>query len=348
MKNRNLPSKSKSQRIVEFEFEANDYAPFQALPPLIGKAAYDYGEGERAPKFVDIRYSVTGPTIQKLLKALHSDDSDCKNAFLELIESLRNEPLYLAHPYVMVLIKRMYSNIHSFMPIDTSRSDEILCRLVQAWAEGITLHKLVISRAKPKRLPKSGRPMEMFPKLKEREGWKDTPASAKAFSQSRGFLRDYLKLSHRLKQAVPWKAECIAFRANDRGTVRRVAPAVETVFEEFKAKEGYLGRSVSTKEALQDSIKNKSPRDWLTCCLLSTLTIYPLPGRAKLTPGLVRKTFETLRKDMDAQSWELFKGCCGVQEIDQTKYPSRARDVTAEDRREALRSLAAESRKNRC
>ncbi len=280
------------------------------IPAAVYQAAVEFSKGKSLDELQVISPDPFGGTadtdsaIRTFLKTLLEEGSDAALGTLE--RAFSNEPLALAHPVVWPMIQRWYlfrTGYEGFM-FSNPELEEWCCRLVAAWAEGITVGLLKVSRRKEGTLPKSGRPPALFPALKEKHGWMPTARANEATWKSFRFLDAYFSLHDRLRKAVQWKIESANYRTWSDGTVQRVAPAVEHAFNAFKERWGYSSRDISVQEYDQlvqegfiDILKGRGGRHHVTCYLLSTLDhLQALQPNVKVTPSLIEETYATLRK----------------------------------------------------
>lgn len=280
------------------------------IPAAVYQAAVEFSKGKSLNDLQVISPDPLGgtadtdSTIRRFLTTLLEEGSDAALGTLE--RAFSHKPLALAHPVVWPMIQRWYlfrTGYEGFM-FSNPELEEWCCRLVAAWAEGVTVGLLKVSRRKEGTLPKSGRPPALFPALKEKHGWMPTARATEATWKALRFMDAYFSLHGRLGEAVQWKVESANYRINPNGTVRRVAPDVEGVFNAFKQQSGYSSRDIDVpeydqmvREGFIDISKGHGGRHHVTCYLLSTLDhLQALQPNVKVTPSLIEETYATLRK----------------------------------------------------
>jgi hypothetical protein len=280
------------------------------IPAAVYQAAVEFSKGKGINDLKVISpdpfggTADTDSTVRTFLTTLLEQGGDAALGTLE--NALKHKPLALAHPVVWSMIQRWYlfrTGYEGFM-FSNPELEEWCCKLVAAWAEGITVGLLTVSRRKEGKLPKSGRPPALFPALKEKHGWMQTSAALEATWKALGFMNAYFSLHHRLGEAVQWRVESANYRLLPEGTIRRVAPAVEHAFGDFKQQWGYSSRDIGVieydqmvREGFIDISKGHGGRHHVTCYLLSTLDhLQALQPNVKVTPSLIEETYATLRK----------------------------------------------------
>jgi hypothetical protein len=123
-------------------------------------------------------------------------------ALSKLAGLLRTYPLMLAHPYVWGIICNLYSGVWPFDDLNRD-SRAWLLKLVQAWAEGMTVgYRVTITN--PGR-GRRGRAPELLPHIEDREGWLPTEEAGKEYFDALQFRRVYEDLMARLEAYVRWK-----------------------------------------------------------------------------------------------------------------------------------------------
>src|SRR5262245_27627645 len=186
------------------------------IPESVYKAAYAYSKGK---KVEELQIPFSNPfspvkedysAVKAFLRTLLEEDNEAALATLE--RYLVNDPLALDHPVVWSMIYSWFHFKTSYQGFMFANPDleKWLCRLVIAWAEGVTLGEVKATCVQPHQAEKSGRPPLLFPALKERQGWLGSDAKRRAVSKSLQFLHDYENLHADLK-ALQWKTESKAY-----------------------------------------------------------------------------------------------------------------------------------------
>jgi hypothetical protein len=263
----------------------------------VRNAAQKLAEGILAGTTVERSYAADDPFVEPFLKAVTQGNDAQALAALRFL--LWNNPYLLEHPYVWVQFRRLFTLFHPLYPEMTDQAQEQLVKLIQAWAEGMTLGRQVTIR-KTSRGRKGQKP-ELFPHIDEKEGWLATPRALKELYDAAEFLRAYEDLMGRLA-SVRWRSLRRRYSQNRAAAVYDLADAIARIFEEFKR--SWKITTETPQDRVQDIARaglsvpaGRNPRHKVACALLATLPWYNLAGHPlKLRPTLVKSTVETLRK----------------------------------------------------
>ena len=212
------------------------------IPEAVYAAAQRLEQGGLKGEVIESRYAADDPYVLPFLKAVAKGDE--ARALTTLANILRVNPRLLEHPYVFRQFRHLFTVWSALEPDITDRADEQLIKLIEAWAQGMTLgYEVSITRPGP---GKGGMSPTLLPHLFEKEGWIE---SSRAIDEQRGaatLVLLYLSLMERLHHACRWRVLSRASREPENAT----REGFLHVLEEEQAAEGVRETFVHFKRDL--------------------------------------------------------------------------------------------------
>ena len=250
------------------------------FPDYVHTAADRLQQGSLQGELIERRLAADEPPILRFLETLH--ESGERQALARLARLLRNYPLMLAHPYIWGIIRNLYAGT---WPSDEANQASFtwLIKLVEAWAEGMTLgyHVTITNPGRGRR----GRTPELFPHIDDREGWLPTNEASRDYRDALEFQRVYEDLMTRLAACMRWKTERQRYRKRLKGQlpaahlVREAAAKIGQAFEQFK-QDWKITSSPLSEEVLIGIVrvglevrKAGNPRHKVACGLLERFSL---------------------------------------------------------------------------
>lgn len=262
-------------------------------------AARSLAEGSLAGKTIERAYAADDRFVEPFLKAVSQGNE--VQALGTLAVLLRSNPRLLEHPYVWGQFRHLFTVFHPLFPEMTDQAQEQLVKLIEAWAEGMTIGWKV-SITKPA-TGRRGQAPQYFPHLHDRDGWLPTEQAIKERQDAEEFVRVYDALKTRLSKGVGWKSLRRRYGPSQHGPVYRARDLVEAIFKKFKRDEGISQPPLGPQRLMEiartglKEPKGRNPADRVARELLATLPWYTTTGAVlTLTPSGIKSTLETLRK----------------------------------------------------
>jgi len=202
------------------------------------------------------------------------------------------------------------------------RAREWLCKLIKAWATGMSLGKCKVTILPPRKTRRGLAP-KLFPHLHDADGWLPTDEAHLDTKDAIKLRNHYDDLMTRLESCLKWKAirnkyvRVVDEQGYDAGArvVQDAAKAIGPVLERFRTERHLTGEPLSdgvlqeiVREAF-DERRGGNPRRKVACGLLATLPWRDRHGNTvTLNTSLLENTLDTLAKQgIGSNSFSLVK-----------------------------------------
>jgi hypothetical protein len=270
------------------------------IPPIIADAARKLKDGVLNGKIWEV-HDAAEPGLLKFLSAFNQSDETA--ALKAVLGAVCCDTRLFDHPYVIAL--------RHFLRENPALSDETRNHWQIALLETYGEHMFVGSyTVKISKIGQPvGRPMTLFPQIKERDGSFPSAANRQQRAEAWTFVELYEEVHQSLdiyqpaeqERNIDWQGMREDFESSPDKAVEVLAYDLKDFFTQFVSERGIQlptepDCGVIATEGLTEAVENNSPRHKISCGLLASL---PLPfyarSKEKVDSGLIHKTLETLR-----------------------------------------------------